>query len=205
MGREIIEAGLRFPIIVRPTGTQTGQGMFYYHDQEKLANRKHHLESGEYYIAEFFKFQSSDGYWRKIRLFFIGGTIHPEHYVAAENWNIHAANARILMQRQEFIDAEIDFINNYKGILGKNLINSIHEIANRLGIDYFGIDCALLPDGKLLIFEINAAMQFKSSSQNEREFLLHNRDAISSLFTEMVFKKSNYRSNPSNTQTLSIS
>lgn len=189
LDHEVGTAGLRFPIIVRPTGSQTGQGLLYYDTSQDLARRKSHREAGEYYVAEFYRFQSQDGYWRKMRLFFIGGTIHPEHYVAAKDWNIHAANARALMQRKEFIDAEIDFIVRFEEYLGKQVIDAIHEIGRRMNMDYFGMDCALLPDGRLLIFEVNAAMQFKSASQNEREFLMRNRDTISGLFTRMVFCK----------------
>lgn len=186
----IIDAGLHFPVIVRPTGTQTGQGLLYYHELDQLINRESHLEAGDYYVAEFYKFQSPDGYWRKSRLFYIGGEIVPEHHVAAESWNIHAANARELMARQDFIEEEIDFIINYEKHLGHRVLNAVHEIARRLGMDYFGIDCALLPDGCLLIFEINAAMQFMSASQKERDFLLKNRKTISEAFTRMVFEKS---------------
>lgn len=32
------------------------------------------------------------------------------------------------------------------------------ELTQRLGLDYFGIDCAEMPDGRLLVFEIDVAM-----------------------------------------------
>ncbi|HLB79925.1 MAG TPA: hypothetical protein VJJ77_05430, partial [Dongiaceae bacterium] len=33
------------------------------------------------------------------------------------------------------------------------------EIAARVGLDFFGVDGALLPDGRLLVFEANACMR----------------------------------------------
>jgi len=31
-------------------------------------------------------------------------------------------------------------------------------VRERFGLDYFGIDCALDPDGNLVVFEVNASM-----------------------------------------------
>ena len=35
---------------------------------------------------------------------------------------------------------------------------ALRAIADRLGLDYFGLDCAELPDGRLLVFELDVAM-----------------------------------------------
>jgi hypothetical protein len=34
----------------------------------------------------------------------------------------------------------------------------LDEIARRAGLDYFGMDCGILPDGRVIIFEIDVAM-----------------------------------------------
>ncbi|MBT8062428.1 MAG: hypothetical protein KJO85_07070, partial [Gammaproteobacteria bacterium] len=35
---------------------------------------------------------------------------------------------------------------------------ALKEIANRLQLDYFGVDCQIAPDGEILLFEANANM-----------------------------------------------
>ena len=35
---------------------------------------------------------------------------------------------------------------------------ALHELADRAGLDYFGIDCAETKDGQLLVFEAETAM-----------------------------------------------
>ncbi len=38
----------------------------------------------------------------------------------------------------------------------------VTAMAERLSLDYFGIDCCLTPDGAMVVFEANAAMQTTS-------------------------------------------
>ena len=93
------------------------------------------------------------------------------------------------MKHQQFIDDEIDFIDNFQARLGANRLAAVREIIARLGLDYFGIDCSLLADGRLLVFEANAGMRFKSESQEEREFLMRNRKGISEAFSDLLRSK----------------
>ena len=36
--------------------------------------------------------------------------------------------------------------------------DALRAICERVGLDYFGIDCGETPDGKLLLFEVDVAM-----------------------------------------------
>jgi len=44
---------------------------------------------------------------------------------------------------------------------------AIQEITNRLGLEIYGIDCSLRPDGSMLIFEANANMNFLTNDHPE--------------------------------------
>jgi tetratricopeptide (TPR) repeat protein len=185
----IEEADLKFPLITRPTGTQTGAGMTLFQTRMEFLAAGDQIAPGEYYIAEFHNFRSEDGLWRKTRIFCIGNTIIPEHHVAAEDWNIHAGNARILMKQAQFIDDEVDFIANFEERIGMPRLQALRTLHKRLGLDYLGVDCSLLADGRILVFEANAGMQFQSASQRERPFLMKNRERISAAFTQMIIDK----------------
>jgi len=43
-------------------------------------------------------------------------------------------------------------------VLGPASLAAIEAIGNRLDLDYAGVDFALLPDGRILVFEANATM-----------------------------------------------
>jgi hypothetical protein len=42
--------------------------------------------------------------------------------------------------------------------LGPRAMAALHEIGRRLDLDYVGLDCAVLPDGTLLVFEVETGM-----------------------------------------------
>jgi len=47
--------------------------------------------------------------------------------------------------------------------LGKPAMAALHEIRNRIPLDFYGIDFDMLPDGRVLFFEANAAMNLSLS------------------------------------------
>ena len=50
------------------------------------------------------------------------------------------------------------FLENYAGYAGQQNYRALKEIHKRIGLDFFGVDCWFLPNGKLLVFEANPAM-----------------------------------------------
>jgi hypothetical protein len=69
------------------------------------------------------------------------------HYYNAEN----AVNAWMR-------DEEAVFMESFDSVFGPELQRVLRELATRIGLDYFGIDCSIAPDGRLLLFEADAAM-----------------------------------------------
>jgi glutathione synthase/RimK-type ligase-like ATP-grasp enzyme len=43
-------------------------------------------------------------------------------------------------------------------VLGESAVSALEAVAALLGVDYGGIDFALRPDGRVLVFEANATM-----------------------------------------------
>ena len=57
------------------------------------------------------------------------------------------------------------------------------EIARAVGLDYFGIDATVLPDGRLAVFEADAAMLVHDEDARDvfaykRPFVAHIREAL---------------------------
>ena len=67
--------------------------------------------------------------------------------------------------------------------LGKPVMAALHEIRARTPLDYFGIDFDLLPDGRILFFETNAAMNFSiKEGEDLPEIILAVKEAFRRLF-----------------------
>lgn len=50
------------------------------------------------------------------------------------------------------------FLDDPAAVLGRRAMDAIAAVARRVDLDYAGVDCTLLPDGRVFIFEANASM-----------------------------------------------
>jgi len=66
------------------------------------------------------------------------------------NANMHESEAK----RAE----EAQFMEHFDDDFSRRHAAALTALAERVGLDYFGIDCAETPDGRLLVFEADVAM-----------------------------------------------
>ena len=57
------------------------------------------------------------------------------------------------MQQEEAI-----FLNSPGAVFSAGNHHALAQIRERIGLDYFGIDCAIDRDGNIVVFEVNASM-----------------------------------------------
>jgi len=109
----------------------------------------------EFYLSDFWDFRSADGYFRKYRLIFVDREVYPYHLAIGKHWLVHywRADMHDWMKREE--DA---FLDDFHSVFCDGAADVLTEIARRLDLDYAGIDCSILPDGRVLLFEANTTM-----------------------------------------------
>ena len=157
--RAIEQAGLRFPLIVRKAGTHTGVilGLFETIDDLRAAL----TEPGELIITEFVDFRSDDGVYRKYRSFFIGDRVIFRHLLASDRWSVHAKDRlRFMIERAALIEEEKALFKRPEGAFPSHILDTLHAVRDRMGLDYFGMDFGIAPDGRVVLFEANATMNF---------------------------------------------
>ncbi len=149
-------AGLAFPLIVRPVSCQGGKGAQRVDTEAQLEEALASDADGFYLIA----FQDStgpDGYFRKYRMIFVDGQPYPYHLAISQSWLVHYHTAHMLeapWKREE----ERRFLEAPAETLGPRATAAIEAIGRRLGLDYAGIDFAVIGEGTVLVFEANATM-----------------------------------------------
>lgn len=159
--------GLTFPVILRRVSTQTGETMVLLADEQALR----HLDPAPYadaeiYLTQFVDGTDGDGVFRKYRLVAIGDGFVPLHALSCRHWDVHLATAdeqtrtvpafRALCRR---------FLAAPQNILSPRAIAALGEVAVRSGLEVIGIDFTLLPDGRVLFFEANPAMDFLKNTK----------------------------------------
>jgi hypothetical protein len=155
--RALERAGVDPPIIVRQIGTHSGKilGRF-----DTLAEAVAALETGEHLATQFIDFQSGDGLYRKYRVFFIGPHFILRHMLVSDEWNVHAKDrVRFMAERPELV-AEERALFEHEEFFPASVAQVLAAIRERMGLDFFGMDFGVTPDGKVVLFEANATMSF---------------------------------------------
>jgi tetratricopeptide (TPR) repeat protein/glutathione synthase/RimK-type ligase-like ATP-grasp enzyme len=146
-----------FPLIVRVAGTHGGEDMECLAGFDELEAFVHARNSGEFYVSEFIDYRSADGFFRKYRFIFVGSEILPYHLAIDHKWKVHHAStdmaSHLWMQEEEKA-----FLARPEVMFSESAFAALRSICTKLNLDYFGIDCALDRDGKVVVFEVNASM-----------------------------------------------
>jgi Tfp pilus assembly protein PilF len=149
--------GIDAPILVRPAGDHGGDNLTLLRDEAEKTAWLAAPKGERLLVSPFHDFRSADGYWRKYRLIFVDRRVFPYHLAIGDDWLVHYWRAE--MGRSAWKMAEEErFLTDWRGVVGARAAAAVNAVARRLDLDYGGIDCALLPDGRVLLFEANACM-----------------------------------------------
>jgi tetratricopeptide (TPR) repeat protein len=146
-----------FPLLARPAGTHGGDDFEKFRDLSELAAFLGQNPGHDHYVIEYIDFGSADGHFRKYRFMFVGEEILPYHLSIGNHWKVHHVSTDMAnhpwMQREEAA-----FLQNPRAVFSPANYEALRVIRERIGLDYFGIDCALDSQGNLIVFEVNASM-----------------------------------------------
>jgi hypothetical protein len=143
---------LKFPIIARPRGTHAGVGLSRIDDGAALARYLAERAEQEFFAARFVDFSSPDGLFRKYRIVFVAGKPYACHMAIADRWDIWYLNAGMALSAAKRLEEE-RFMRDFDQDFARRHRNALATVVERVGLDYFTIDCAENKNGELLIFE----------------------------------------------------
>jgi glutathione synthase/RimK-type ligase-like ATP-grasp enzyme len=153
----LLERTIAESLIVRPVGSQAGIGLARIDDTAALRAYLAERTDPEYFVMPFIDYRNDDGFFRKYRVMFVAGQPYACHLAISPRWMIHYYNAA-MAEHQWMRDEEARFIANLDSVFTGTLATALAEIAAAIPLEYFGIDCAIARDGRLLLFEADAAM-----------------------------------------------
>lgn len=179
-----------FPFIIRVAGHHGGKSMIKVSSREDN-DALHALpfDGRSFYITEYIDLQDGRGLYHKQRIAVIDGEPLLRHAMYYSDWKIHSG-ARAFMMARDSWEAELVYFDRYDKELLPPMRSAIDEITRRLRLEYYGIDCALQPDGRMIVFEANANMNFL---YNPYEAIQYRVDAIVSRIHQMLTKYSGKR------------
>ena len=147
-----ISADLAFPIVVRPRGSHAGVGLAKVDDGAAIEPYLAKNNEQEFFISRFVDYSDAYGVFRKYRIVFIDGRAYACHMAIAERWDIWYLNAGMTACPEKRLEEET-FMRTFDIGFANRHRTALAALVERIGLEYFTIDCAETADGSLLIFE----------------------------------------------------
>jgi len=147
-----ISLGAQFPLIVRPRGSHAGVGLAKLDDCTAIDRYLEERPEQDYFVSRFVDYADEDGLFRKYRVVFVEGRPYACHMAIAGRWDIWYLNAGMSESAAKRLEEET-FMRTFDAGFARRHQTAMAEMASRIGLDYFTIDCAENSRGELLVFE----------------------------------------------------
>lgn len=159
--------GFKYPLIARLTGAHDGKHMVRVDDPRDFS-ALHALpfDGRDFYLIQYIDYRSDDGFYHRQRLAIIDGEPILVESLYDSDWNVGRWSREFMLQREGW-DATRAREARIEADLIPALRPAIAEIAKRLKLEYFCIDCSLQPDGSMIVFEANAGQNILYSPHPE--------------------------------------
>ncbi len=166
-----LPAGFSYPVLLRSPGFHTGRHFRRVDSAADLGTAVGALPGETLMAIEYLDATGSDGAARKYRAMLIGGAILPLHLAISADWKVHYFTAGMTdpAHRAE----ERRYLDDMAGVLGPVALSALAAIGDALGLDYAGVDFALAPDGRLMLFEANATMALVPPPEGDHRGAAH--------------------------------
>lgn len=186
------EAGISYPVLVRMAGDHNGASTVRVHDASDWEAINPLPWGGrDVYLTQYVDYQDADGRFRKMRLVVVGGQVIGRHCYISGEWLVHRKK-----RLPDSDDEETAFIRDFDRDTLPHVAAPVAEVARRLGLDYFGIDASLRPDGRLLVFEANATMNILSVDADGPEIWASVSARVEAALRELLGQPRRWRGAP---------
>jgi len=155
--RATLAAWSDFPIIARPIGSHAGAGLSKCDTAAEVAAYLAEQPAERFYVSPFIDYAAADGLFRKQRIALIGGKPFLCHHAVSARWMVHYMNAAML-ESEENRAEEARMMATFDEDFAVRHGAAFEGLSERIGLDYFAIDCGETRDGQLLLFEADVAM-----------------------------------------------
>jgi glutathione synthase/RimK-type ligase-like ATP-grasp enzyme len=145
-------ADFEFPIIVRPLGSHAGAGLARIDDRAAIGRYLAGRPEPEFFVSRFVEYAGDDGLFRKYRIVIVDGRPYACHMAIADRWDIWYLNAGMAFSESKRREEE-NFMRTFDQDFAARHHRALAAMIERIGLDYFTVDCAENRRGELLIFE----------------------------------------------------
>jgi len=142
--------------LLRPVGTHTGEHFYRTATPAERLDIVARVGATEWYVMPFIDTRTAyDQLYRKYRMVWIDGQWYPMHVAFSDQWKVHYFSS--LPVTAAHAAEQERFLRDPRAVLGPLWV-VFAAIAERIDLDFFGVDFAINAQGQVVIFEANATM-----------------------------------------------
>jgi hypothetical protein len=148
--------GVSYPCLIRPVGSHAGTGLARAGTPADLTACLRRSFAWDFYLTAYEEYADPDGLYRKSRIAFIDHQPFLCHMASSQDWMVHYLNAG-MTESADRRAAEAYAMASFATGFARRHEAAFAALHDRLGFDYYAIDCAETRDGRLLVFEADTA------------------------------------------------
>jgi hypothetical protein len=144
------------PALIRPVGSHGGRDLARIGGANDLAAYLDATTATAFFVSRFVDYRDANGMYRKLRVVMIDGAPFLCHMAISPHWMVHYLNAGMAenpARRAEEARAMAAFDTGF----AVRHAEAFAALNGWIGLDYFQLDCAETPDGRLVVFEADVA------------------------------------------------
>lgn len=145
-----------WPLLVRPRGSHAGAALARVETNDELLAYLHASPHDAFFLTVFHPYCGGDGLYRKYRVAFVDRQPFLCHMAVSRHWMVHYLNAGMSDSATKR-DEEAAAMLSFDEIFARRHAVAFDALHERIGFDYYSIDCAEAQDGRLLLFEADTA------------------------------------------------
>src|SRR3984885_9172208 len=184
-----LAADFEFPIIVRPLGSHAGTGLARIDDRAAIGRYLAERPEQEFFVSRFVDYADDDGLFRKYRIVVVDGRPYACHMAIADRWDIWYLNAGMAFSERKRLEEE-NFMRSFDQAFAVRHQHALAAMIERIGLDYFTVDCAENKRGELLIFEAdNTAVVHNMDSPELFPYKAPQMRRVFDAFAAMLYRR----------------
>ncbi len=184
-----LAAEFEFPIIVRPLGSHAGVGLARIDDRAAIGRYLAGRPEPEFFVSRFVDYAGDDGLFRKFRIVVVDGRPYACHMAIADRWDIWYLNAGMAFSESKRREEET-FMRTFDRAFAVRHQRALTAMIERIGLDYFTVDCAENRRGELLIFEAdNTAVVHNMDSPELFPYKAPQMRLVFEAFAAMLYRR----------------
>ncbi len=190
-----VESEFDYPVIFRAPFFQDGANMHLVGNREEAIELVPRLGSG-FFAIEFINNLHKNNMYRKMRGAFIEEDFFMVRVDYGPDWMIHGHRNKphrieFYNENPQYLEEEIAICKDPASEFGKPVMRALRELRSTVKLDYFGVDFDITEDGKLIVYEANAAMNFLSKGGAVHPHPKESGDALTKRFTQLLMSRIN--------------